>query len=361
MTRIDSPLPLVNTGAAGAGQAGRAAGPVTTVTLSDSPPNLARMTAGSIIAGVVIGRNQKGQTQIRTDHGMLSFRTQIALPTGAQLILQIQPTGSQIQVAILSITLPGPDGATGNAGPGAQPAGGDASVPVEAGPGAAGSFHLHELARQWPALAEALAALQIGGGPAGQLLQALVARPDAQIAPTLLFFMAALTNSDIRDWLKNELGRALSAAGRRDLVASLSSDLSELSRLANPSDDAEWRAFLLPLDDGERISQIRFFLKRQRSAVPAGDDQPATRFIFEVDLSRLGSLQFDGLAGGSRFDLMVRSHAPLPRDVQARISAIFTAARDEGRLSGDVGFQTVAKFAISPLESALDRDAGVVA
>ena len=57
---------------------------------------------------------------------------------------------------------------------------------------------------------------------------------------------------------------------------------------------------------------------------------------------------------------MVRSHAPLPRDVQARISAIFTAARDEGRLSGDIGFQTVAKFAVSPLESALDRDAGVV-
>lgn len=360
MTRIDSPLPLVITGAAGTAQSGRAAAPVTTVRLANSPPNMARMTAGSIIAGVVIGRDQKGLTQVRTDHGMLSFRTQIAMPTGAQLILEIQPVGSQIQVAILSITPPGQDGATGAAGPAAQPAGGGASVPVEGGADAPGSFHLHELARQWPALAEALAVLQSAGGPAGQFLQTLVARPDAQIAPTLLFFMAALTKGEIRDWLRSELGRALSAAGRRDLFASLSSDLSELSRLANPSDDAEWRAFLLPLDDGERISQIRFFLKRQRSAVPAGDDQPATRFIVEVDLSRLGSLQFDGLAGSSRFDLMVRSHTPLPRDVQAGISGIFTAARDEGRLAGEIGFQTIAKFAVAPLESALDRDAGVV-
>ncbi len=364
MTRIDPTISFLQSGHGAATQSPSALSQARAVTLTDSPASLARLTAGSIIEGTVIGHDARGRTQVRTEHGMISFRTPISLPPGSQLVLQLQTTGSQIQVVILSVTPPGPEGAAGGAQgvaqssqrPGAPAAGQPGGQPgVPAQPNA-----LLGLIQEWPTLGEALAALQGAGSPAAQILATLVARPNPQISSTLLFFVAALTRGDVSALLGREIGKALVDAGRADLAGRLADDFGQLSRLAAGTDSSEWRVFLLPFADAGRIEQIRLFLKRHRATHEEEDDRPMTRFVFEVGLSRLGRIQFDGLAGGDRFDLMVRSLAPLSDEIMAEIRAIFGNAREAGKLAGEIAFQTVPAFSVAPLEEALASESGFV-
>lgn len=360
MTRIDPTVSFLNKGHGTATQT--PSGPVQAraVTLTDTPASFARLTAGSIVEGIVIGPDARGLTQVRTDHGMISFRAPISLPPGAHLVLQLQTAGSQIQVAILSVTPPGTEGAAKDAQgaaqssqrPGATPAG-STGVPTQ--PHAALG-----LVKEWPALGEALAVLQSAGSPAVQTLEMMIARPNAHIASTLLFFVAALTRGDLRTLLSRELGKALTDAGRADLGGRLAEDFGQLSRLAAGTDSSDWRAFLLPFSDAGSIEQVRLFLKRHRAAQGNEDDQPMTRFVFEVGLSRLGRIQLDGLAGGNRFDLMVRTLEPLSDWVRSEIRAIFGTAREAGKLAGEIAFQTVPAFSVAPLEEALASESGFV-
>lgn len=359
MTRIDPTLPflkpILSTATATA-----AAKPVATVTLADSPASLARLTAGSIIAGLVLSRDARGLTQVRTAHGVLSFRTPLSLPPGTQLILQLQTAGSQIQVGILSVTPPADEGdAPPPAAVTRQPA---AAATGTTGTTAATLPHAAlSLAGEWSSLTEALAVLRNAGSPAAQTIESLIARSNPQIASTLLSFVAVLARGDFRALLSRELGRALTAVGRGDLATRLSEDLAQLGRLAAGSDDGEWRTFLIPFAEGERVEQIHFFLKRKRSSSDEGEDgHPVTRFVFEVNPSRLGRLQLDGLAGGTRFDLMVRSQSPLPDPVKSEIAGIFASARVASKLTGSIAFQVVPEFTVAPLETALAPDDGVV-
>jgi len=364
MTRIDSPFTVLHGGQAQSAGGIGATGPALFVTLAESPASLARLTAGSILEGVVLNQDVRGLTQLRTEHGTIAFRTQLALPKGTQLVLQEQTTGSQIQVGILGMRAP-----AGESIAGSRPAGGSIPAPASAaapptGPGPVQGAGLHaaaNLAGQWPSLEAALAALTAAGSPAAQALQSVIPQPNANVAPALLFFIAALTRGDVRSWLGSEVGRALTTAGRRDIADRLTEDFNLLSRVAADSARGDWRAFLLPFNDGGHVSQVHFFLRRDRSGGKRpGDAEPLGRFVFEVDLSRLGRLQLDGLAGPRRFDLMVRSLAPLPEEIRAEIRAIFATARADARLEGDIAFQAVSAFAIAPLDAALGPDAGMV-
>jgi hypothetical protein len=360
MTRIDPTISFLKQGTGTGPRTGTASttapSQARAVTLADSPASLARLTVGSIVEGIVIGPDARGLIQVRTDHGMISFRTPISLPAGSQVVLQVRTAGSQIQVAILSVTPPGPEGAPKGAQGATQsaaPSTGSSGVPAQLNP-------VLGLVQEWPALGEALAVLQGAGSPAAQMLEMLVSRPNPQIASTLLFFVAALTRGDLRTFLGREIGKALTEAGRADLSGRLADDFGQLSRLAAGTDSSEWRTFLLPIADAGRIEQIRLFLKRHRAAQGEEDDQPMTRFVFEVGLSRLGRIQLDGLAGGDRFDLMVRTIEPLSDQVKAEIRAIFGNAREAGKLAGEIAFQTVAAFSLAPLEEALASESGVV-
>src|SRR3546814_9353168 len=52
--------------------------------------------------------------------------------------------------------------------------------------------------------------------------------------------------------------------------------------------------YLIPLMDGSEPRQLRRYVRDRGAEGKRRDDTPA-RFVLEVDLSRLGALQFDGL------------------------------------------------------------------
>ncbi len=184
----------------------------------------------------------------------------------------------------------------------------------------------------------------------------------------MLFFLAALRGGDLGAWLSATAAQALERAGRGDLVARLKKDFARMSRLAAEPAQGEWRGYLVPVLDGEALSQVRLFVRRPESdpeSDEAGDGpaapERATRFVVEVAFSRLGELQLDGLIQGRRFDLILRSRAPLPEPLRRDIAEIYEAASATTGYSGQLVFQASADWAPLPLDAMTDgAEAGVV-
>lgn len=71
-------------------------------TVPDPPRGLRQVDPGTIIKGVVLGRESDGLTAIATDKGTVRVATNIPLPPGAQVTLEVRPAGDRLQVLILS-------------------------------------------------------------------------------------------------------------------------------------------------------------------------------------------------------------------------------------------------------------------
>ncbi|WP_374377237.1 hypothetical protein [Dongia sp.] len=81
-------------------------GPVTTTsvlgTVADPPRGLRQVDPGTIIKGIVLGRESDGLTAIATDKGTVRVAANVPLPAGAQVTLEVRPAGDRLQVLILA-------------------------------------------------------------------------------------------------------------------------------------------------------------------------------------------------------------------------------------------------------------------
>ncbi|MFQ6018015.1 MAG: hypothetical protein ACE5KF_07445 [Kiloniellaceae bacterium] len=275
------------------------------------------------LPGRVTATTNGGQPVLQTPLGTMTLDVQAQLPAGSRIVLGL-PAGALQQPA-------------------------SAATPDRrAAPKA--------LARSWPALEEAVRVLQSLGGPAGTTAIAppAIPQPGPKLASGLLFFLAALSGGQLSGWLGGQTAQALKDAGRAGLLARLGRDFGQLSRFTEPA-DGEWRLFPIPLFDGGRLDQLRLFLRRRhhgRGTAGGGEADEATRFVLEVELSRLGDLQLDGLVRDKRFDLILRTRRPLPEDMRHDITEIFRNANDATGYTGNIGFQASPDWHFIPIEEA---------
>jgi hypothetical protein len=97
------------------------------------------------------------------------------------------------------------------------------------------------------------------------------------------------------------------------------------------------------------VRPVRLYL-RQRSDGERGDKE-GSRFVLDVDTSRLGALQIDGLVRQRRFDVALRSHKPLSAEMRQDIAALFHNSISASGLAGDIIFTTASRFAVAPLDA----------
>lgn len=301
---------------------------------------------------------------MRLDLGTTTAATVIAagsdgtasLPVGARLLLRVVP--------------PSAAGASALAGQIILGAGGETIVETPVGtlalelrvalpPGTTIAFErLHDIpstaqpepppsqANGWPALDQALAALDRAAPTLAQQLRGAMS-PDtpAALAGTLLFLLGALYRGR---WPGEPVNRALASAGEERLRQRLAADLAELGRLSADTATDPWRVLVLPLMSGTGVAPLRLYLRRGSGESRDGAEE-GMRFVFEAELSRLGTLQLDELVRGSRLDLVLRSHAPLSPEARQEAAAIFRRASAANGLHGDIVFATAAEFAVAPL------------
>ena len=282
------------------------------------------------LEGVLLPTAGDQGARIETAQGTLRLALQTALPPGTRLVIEVTPTAA--------------------AAPEAAP-----EPPVQAS----------GLARGWPALEEALRLLQPGEQQvAGMTLGShALPRPGPRFASTLLFFMSALRGGGLAAWLSGTAAQALERAGRGDLVSRLKQDFGRMSRLAAEPAPGEWRGYLIPVLDATGLGQARVFIRRPEDEAAGGGEAPetrSTRFVVEVSMSRFGDLQLDGLIRDKRFDLILRSRAPLPPNLRREITEIYESAGETTGYRGQLVFQASKAWTALPLDAAAGGEAAVV-
>jgi hypothetical protein len=269
--------------------------------LTDATPE----DAGILTATVAADAADASATVLQTPLGVLTLDRRLAVPAGTTLGL--------VPVAALP-----PDAADATAAPG----------------------------RAWPALAEALATLdRVAPELAARLRSELTPQSGAQFAGTLLFLLGAVGSGT---WPGAKTAGALDRAGRSDLRLRLDGDTAELRRLADPS-RGDWHVFMLPLLDGTSLNAVHLYLRRNSRGNTRPED--GTRFVLDVEMSRLGALQLDGLVRQKRLDLMLRSQREIAPELRQEIAAVFHDATTAAGFTGEIAFATSARFTVAPLDA----------
>lgn len=91
---------------------------------------------------------------------------------------------------------------------------------------------------------------------------------------------------------------------------------------------------------GQDVQKIALYYKGER-----GEDAEEskggkhTRFIFDLNLSRMGKVQLDGLFRGDRLDLILRTQELFSRAMQIQLKTSYAEAIGATGLQGDISFQ----------------------
>lgn len=192
----------------------------------------------------------------------------------------------------------------------------------------------------WPALQEALQVM--AQSPQAAAVRNTVPIPAApKFTPTALFFLAALRLGGIESWLGNNTLQALRDAGRKDLADKLAGDFGRLSAQSKEQVAGEWRMISMPLLHDEQLSQLQFYVRKQQDddAEKDGDRKTVTRFILNLNLSRMGGLQLDGLLRQRQFDLILRTEEVLPLNMRQDLMQAFATGLNQSGMQGGIGFQ----------------------
>ncbi|MBL6934208.1 MAG: hypothetical protein ISR48_02240 [Alphaproteobacteria bacterium] len=274
-----------------------------------------------LVAGTVTGTNNAGQPYIQTPLGLLLLAEKAPLPRNSLVALEILGTG-------------------------ARPAAAGAST------GALLHSPLFSGLRDWPALREAMAALaQIDAAAGQQFINTVLPRPGMEFTTSMLFLLAALRGGELQKWMGLVTINTLEGAGRRDLLNRLGEDFAQLSKLAGEPGSSEWRSYMIPVFDGKLLNMVRLFTKKHRKQDEEEEDQESyTRFLLDIELSKLGQLQFDGLVKPQVFELIIRSHQALPHAMHGDINTIFTNSLEITGYTGLVNFQVTRDFVSIPVD-----------
>src|SRR6185369_5042933 len=76
---------------------------ILTAVIPDPPRQLAQLDNGTIIKGLVQGRDPDGLLVVVTDKGALKLSTPANIPTGSQVTLEVRAAGDRMQVLVLSV------------------------------------------------------------------------------------------------------------------------------------------------------------------------------------------------------------------------------------------------------------------
>ncbi len=154
----------------------------------------------------------------------------------------------------------------------------------------------------------------------------------------MLFFLSALNQGNVAGWLA-KAGTPGEAGDRRDLAERLGREFAGLSRSIETA-AGEWRFVNLPLWSDQGLRELRCFFRHQdHGGRGGGEDDNATRFVLELELTHHGELQLDGLVRARLFDLVLRSRRPLPSLARGDLIALFEETNAIAGYNGRLSFQ----------------------
>lgn len=199
--------------------------------------------------------------------------------------------------------------------------------------------------RDFPPLRDMMAALeQANSQTAASFLNVKLPTPFHHMAGTLLFLFSALQKGTLEEWLGPAIITHLERVGKKqssgDLLSTLENTMTQTVR--DPA-VGEWRAYPLPLHYIGSYDMLRLYVhhdEHKNTRALEADKPDKTRFIITMNMSRLGSMQLDGLSQPKKLDLIIRSEAPLPYALTHELRETTTKTLEATGLNGSLTFQT---------------------
>lgn len=271
-----------------------------------------------VVRGTVAGTSGEGRPIIATRLGMLALGQGAPLPKGTVLTVALSDPGTVLE-------------------------------------GITGRDVFLASSREWPALREALVALAgIDRTLAQSLMNTVVPQPNRRMAAAVSFFLTAVRGGDASAWLGDDAVEALRRNGRADLIQALDQEFRGMQQQAADPLPGGWFGFTLPVFDGSMLQPVRLHLhpvhdEGDGKAIDKDRPPKGSRFVIDVDLSRLGPLQLDGMVRDRRFDLILRSRTPLAPALRDELTGVFAASVGAVGYAGSLLFQNDSRQWVSLL------------
>lgn len=206
----------------------------------------------------------------------------------------------------------------------------------------------------WPALEELSHTLQQLAPQTFSTLQAMapnISQPSIQMAPAVLFFIAASHAGDLAGWLGDKTVETLRKAGKDHLLDKIAQDLGVKGGSSKSTSDSpaqtgashqDWRSMPLPLfayDSPHKMMLHYRYDARDQEGEESDPARKIMRFVLDLKLDRMGAVQLDGFAQSGRLDLVVRTQANLSPAMRHIMRQKYTNALGATGYDGELGFQ----------------------
>jgi hypothetical protein len=182
------------------------------------------------------------------------------------------------------------------------------------------------------------------GTAAAAAVNALMPQVGPALAAQMAFYAGALQQGDIKVWLGDAARASLDRTQRgRQALSSVGDDMANTQEVNASAGPGNWQAMTIPFANGAVVDPIRLYVM-QTDPDEEGDAQnkqssDATRFLVDVQLSKLGLFQIDGFARPDRLDLIIRTPNPLNQAVKAGIEQVYINVSSARGLGGVIAFQ----------------------
>lgn len=274
-----------------------------------APPNAPPLTPNvpNQISATVIGNGAGGQLLVKAGDATLFVRTNVEAPAGTNVLMTIETQ----KTAAPAVIPPLPQ-------------------------------------QDFPELQQVIQALvQIDPQLAQQMVDTHLPQPAAQLATPLLFFLSALKQGDIKGWLGRDVGEAMAKGNKAELFTKLVRTLNASVQTAQDPVVGEWKSYPVPLLNNGQLQALTLHVHADGGGKSTGGDEAKTpnqvRFLIDVCMSRLGTMQLDGLVRPKKLDMIVRSESALPpglpQDLRNGYISTIEALGFTGSLSFQIGKQ----------------------
>lgn len=196
----------------------------------------------------------------------------------------------------------------------------------------------------WPVMEELYQTLSHVAPQAAQTFSNIIPNPanPAQFGGATLFFIAALRTGDLSGWMGEKVQDILRRDGRSSLLNRITQEGKALGQLVGKeTTPQEWRPLPLPLFWEGEIHKVRIHYKQEQKNTDSPDTQQGkqTRFVFDLNLDRMGKVQLDGLFRLPRLDLIVRTEEAFTQAMQANMRRLYADSLRQTQISGELSFQ----------------------
>lgn len=202
----------------------------------------------------------------------------------------------------------------------------------------------------WPEMDEMAASLRTASPPAAAALIQSIPNPGQtmQMPAAALMFVAAMRGGDISSWVGDKTIDSLRKLGKLEVLDRLGREISATSRAPLDPLPQEWRGMTMPLIYDGQMQRAMLWTRQENEDKDGEKDRKkpaATRFVFDLKLSRMGPVQIDGLAKQQSIDLILRTEKPVGQAMRQYMRQRYARALGQAQFTGEIEFQDqIARF-----------------